>query len=171
MVGDNHIDATLFEDFHFILGGNAVVYRNHQIRIAGRCPIDGGFREAIALFEAQRDERGNACPAFAQATRHDGGGRNAVKVEIAEHQDVFFVLDGSFDAIHRSFHVFYFIRIRPIPFKRGIQELLSLFNRVEPTYHQRSGNKLRQIQFGCKARCRSRIGRSKIDARTHNNTY
>ena len=27
------------------------------------------------------------------------------------------------------------------------------------------------IQFGCKARCRSRIGRSKIDARTHNNTY
>ena len=82
-----------------------------------------------------------------------------------------FIFNGSLDAIHRSFHVFYFIRIRPIPFKRGIQELLSLFNRVEPTRHQRGGNKLRQIQFGCKARRHSQIGRSKIDARTHNNTY
>ena len=171
MVGNDHIDATLFEDLHFILGGNAVVYRNHQIRIAGRRPIDSGFREAIALFETQRNEWGNARAAFTQTTRHDGGCRNAVKVEVAKHQNVFFIFNGSLDTIHRCFHVFYFIRIRPIPFKRGIQKLLSLFNRVEPTRHQRGGNKLRQIQFGCKARCRSRIGRSKIDARTHNNTY
>ena len=171
MVGDDHIDAALLEDFDFILGSNAIVYRNHQVRIAGRRPVDGGFRETVALFETQRDKWGNTRATFTQTTRHDGGCRNTVKVEIAEHQNVLFVFNGSFDAIHRCFHVFYFIRIRPIPFKRGIQKLLSLFNRVEPTRHQRGGNKLRQIQFGCKARCRSRIGRSKIDARTHNNTY
>ena len=171
MIGDNHIDAALFEDLDLVLGGDAVVYRNHQIGVAGRRSIDGRLRKAVPFLETERDERSNAGAAFAQTARHKRGGGNAIEVEVAEHQDVLAVLDGCLDAVYRRLHVLYFIRIRPIPLKRRVQELLGLFNRIEPASHQGGGNELRQVKFGCKTRSRSRIGRGKINARTHSNTY
>ena len=54
--------------------------------------------QRVALVEAQRDERRSLRAESAQTAGEHGGGRDAVEVEVAEHEDVVAAFDGGFSA-------------------------------------------------------------------------
>ncbi len=171
VVGYHHVHAVRLQDLYLVLGGDAVVHRYQQVGLALQGTIDGGLRQAVALLEAQGNEGRHPCPAGPQALGHKRGGGNAVEVEVAEHQDVLFGLDGVLDAVHRRIHALYLVRVEPVPLKGRVQELPGLLDRIDAPGNQDGGDEVGKPQIGSKPTGRSRIGRSDVDARTHSNTY
>ena len=124
MIGDKDLNPSLLQKLNLVLRGDAVIHRDQNVGLVSKSTFDGGLGQTVAFLKAQRNEGHHLRTKLAQAARHDGGGRNAVKVEIAEDQDALLIKHGVGEAIGQLRHVRNRIGIEPIPIERGVEENL-----------------------------------------------
>ena len=122
MVGDDDVDAVCEQGGHLAAARYAAVDRDDELGGKLLEARDGLDAQPIALLEAARDERRDVRPEIAQRARHDGRGRDAIEVEVAEDDDVTVRIDGRLDRIDRLGKANDVARIEPIALERRVHE-------------------------------------------------
>ena len=101
----------------------------------------------------------------AQAAREHGRGRDAVEVEVAEHEDA---AVGAHDLLQRVRHLGqagYGVGVEPVAVERGLQEGADLGRLGDAARDERRGDEARKPQLAFEQRDRSRIGRADVELR------
>ncbi len=87
VVCDHHVEAELERPVHLCRRGDAAVHGHEQPGALGGQPLHGGRREAVALLHAARKVPRHARAQAPQRPHENRGGRDAVDVVVAVHDD------------------------------------------------------------------------------------
>ena len=122
VVGDGQAQTRLHDGRRLVLAGDAAVHRDDEVRTERARAHEGGLGERVALLEAQGDERRCRGAKGAQAAGEHGGGRDAVEVEVAEHEDVVAALHGGLQRVGHLGKAGDGIGVEPVAVERGREE-------------------------------------------------
>ena len=161
MVGDSHFDTALLQQAHLGLAGDATVDGDQEVRLDLRQALDGRRSDGVALLEAAGDERRDARAELAQAARHDGGGGDAVQVEIAEHEDVVAAADGGLKRIGGLGQPGDGVGVAPVAIERRREKTVRGFRGVDAARDERGRDEVRHVQLALQA-C-DRLGLCRLD--------
>ena len=167
VVGDGHADAQLHERCRLRLAGDAAVHRDDEVGVERADARDGGVRDAVALFEAPRDERRRLRPERAQAAREHGGGGDAVQVEVAEHDDAAVPLDDGLQGVGDVGKTGDRVGIEPVAVERGRKEAPGDGRIVEPARDERGRDEPGKAELRLEPRNGRRIGRFDVELGRH----
>ena len=106
-----------------------------------------------------------------QAAREHGGGRDAVEVEVAEHEDT---AVGAHDLLQRVSHLGqpgYGVGVEPIAVERGLQEAADLGGLRYAARDERRGHETWQTESALDARDGGRVGRLDVELGRHGRSY
>ena len=151
MVGDGHFNAALLEQAHLGLAGDAAVDGDQEIGFDLRQTLDGRRGDGVALLKAARDEGRDMRAEFAQAARHDGGGGDAVQVEIAEHEDMVAATDGGLQRIGGLGKPGDDVGVAPIAIERRREKTVRGFRGVDAARDERGRDEVRHVQLALQA--------------------
>ena len=124
-----------------------------------------GIGERIALVEAAWDERRRVSAERPQAAREHRGGRHAVDIEIAEHDDVAPVADCRFQRVDNRPDAGYLVWIAPIAVEAGAEETIGLLVCRNAARRHDGGDELGQREPLAQTRDHMRIGRIHLELR------
>ena len=161
MIGDGHFDAALLQQAHLRLAGDAAVDGDQEVGLDLRQTLDGRRGDGVALLEAARDKRRDARSELAQTARHDGGGGDAVQVEIAEHEDMVAAADGGLQRIGGLGKPGDDVGVAPIALQRRREETVRGFRGVDAARDERGRDEVRHVQLALQA-C-DRLGLCRLD--------
>ena len=147
MVGDGDLDAKFAQNAHLFFARDAAIDGDQEIGFRIHQAIDGCGGDGVALVEAARDKRRHASPERAQPPRHDRGGGNAVKIEIAEHHDVVAALDGGLKTVDDVGKPGNGVGVEPIALKRRREKPVRSFRGVDASCSQGGCDELRHMQL------------------------
>ena len=146
MVGDCQTHAFPLDGLRLVFRRDAAVDRNDEIGRQLFDALERLDRQSVALFEAQRNERRDAAAKIAQPSGKRRGCRDAVEIEIAEHDDVLIRFDARFERIGDVGQARDDVRIEPIALKRRRKELPRSLRRIDSARNKRGGDEMRQAE-------------------------
>ena len=161
MIGDGYFDAALLQQAHLGLASDAAVDGDQEVGIDLGQALNGRRSDGVALLEAARDERRDVRAELAQAARHDGGGGDAVQVEIAEHEDMVAAADGGLQRIGGLGQPGDGVRVAPVAVQRRREETVRGFRGVDAARDERGRDEVRHVQLALQA-C-NRLGLCRLD--------
>ena len=103
--------------------------------------------QAVAFLETLRNKRHRIGTERTQTARKHRSRRNAVKVEVAEHQDAPTLANGRLKAIGRLAHIGNLVRISPITLKVGREKRTGLVDACDAVSRHRARHKARKPEF------------------------
>ena len=103
-----------------------------------------------------------------QRARKNGGGGNAINIEVAEDHNVIAAPNSLLKLVNHVFHARNVIGIGPIPIKRGTEEAFSLLGRGHAARRERGRNESRKPQLLFKQVNNGRIRLANVKLNRHN---
>ena len=88
MVGDHHVYSVGLDCLHLLFAGNAAVHRDNKIGVVPFRPLKGCRSKAVAFLEPLGNKRRNVRAKRAQTPGKHRRGRDAIKIEIAEDENL-----------------------------------------------------------------------------------
>ncbi len=158
VVGDVHLDARLHDLGHLVLAGDAAVHRDDHIGGKLASALEGGRGDAVALLEAAGNEREGAGAQRPQTPGEHRGGRDAVQIEVAEHDDALLRLDGGDKAVGHLGKTGDVVGVRPVAVERRREEALGGAYRGDAATNERGGDETGQPQVVLETRHDGGVG-------------
>ncbi len=136
MIGDHDGHTPLGEHRHLRRGRYAAVDGDHEVGLEQEQPIDRRRREAITLVETMRNDSADLGAHGCESTSGDGAGRDAVKVEVAEDDDMLATAHGCSDPLGSCVESRDERRGEPVTVQARRQEALDLLRRRDSARHE-----------------------------------
>ena len=143
VVGDRDIETLLERPGDLLIARDAAVDRDDEVGVVAHGAGERLLGKRVAFLVAMRDEPHDVCAQRTQPTQRDGGGADAVDVEIAEDEDSLFGPYGGLDLVGDFCKARDDLWVEPIAVERGGQELVGRLGRRDATRHE---NTCRQRQ-------------------------
>ena len=143
VVGDRDVEPLLERPGDLLIARDAAVDRDDEVGVVAHGAGERLFGKRVAFLVAVRDEPHDVRAQRAQPAQRDGGGADAVDVEVAEDEDPLVGPDGGLYFVGDLFQPRDDLRVEPIAVERGCQELVGRLGRREAARHE---NPCRQRQ-------------------------
>ena len=167
VVGDSQAQTRLHHGRGLRLAGDAAVHRDDEVGAKRARARDGGLRQRVALLETQRNEGRGLRAEGAQTAGEHGGGRDAVEVEVAEHEDVVAALDGGFQGIGHVGQAGDDVGVQPVALERRREEAVNRSGVVDAAGDQRRCDEAGQTEFALQAHDGRGVGRFDLELGRH----
>ena len=171
MVGDEHLHPATLQDPHLVAACDTAVDGHQHIGGFPHHALYRRFGDAVAFVRPAGDEWDGIGAEHAQPAGHHRSRRDAVQIEIAEHDDAPSGPYGAFQAFDHPVHSGDVIRIAPIAVEGRVQEFTGGLGSAYPACHQSGCDEPGQAETGLQCRNGLIVGRQDVKACRHVVTY